>query len=528
MTYYTRGFTGTEHGLIKVEQFQALDEKVGSAFDLLVGEADLKTDTMTSAVAVVSASTSDSITYRATMPYQVLWPPRGDPDGSPVLRDQLRISLRFPVTNPGPANLELLDSNGNSLGVKPIRQVNAQPLDPGHIGQDAEALLAYADVGAGYWTIMGAARGLTGRTGPPNGTFSLATGAEGDTVFAGDLLFTATAEEGGTVTNLGPAVARFRGLYDASTAYRFLDIVRDGTRLFLHQGATATTGTGTSDTTVWVQVLQVGSDGAFYANFNTSTTAADPGAGKVAFNNATVASITRIYLDAIDADGNDLASWVDTWDNYGDASLRGQIVMRSEAGTVLVFALTAVTTRTGYRELTVSHIAGASLPASDALVSIIPLLRGQDGTDGNDGDDATVPDASVTVKGKVELATAAEAAAQTDTNKAVTPARLRNPFTAITRAATLVWNVAVRPNATVSLTGNVSALTLQNSQDGGVYTLLIKQDGTGGRTFTFPSGWKWRGGTADSIASAANAETLLTIRNIDGTIYAAPLLKGLA
>ena len=100
-----------------------------------------------------------------------------------------------------------------------------------------------------------------------------------------------------------------------------------------------------------------------------------------------------------------------------------------------------------------------------------------------------------------------------------------DPFTAITYASALTWDVETDPVATVTLTGNVSSLTVNNTEDGGVYVLKIKQDATGSRTFAFPSAWKWAGGSADAISSGSNDEDILTIRNIDGVIYAAPLLK---
>ena len=101
-------------------------------------------------------------------------------------------------------------------------------------------------------------------------------------------------------------------------------------------------------------------------------------------------------------------------------------------------------------------------------------------------------------------------------------------FASITRQASLTWNVGTHPNATLSLTGNVSSLTLSGDVDGGVYTLVITQDSTGGRTFAFPSGWEWAGGTADTIASGASAKTVVTIRRVDSTIVAAPMLKNLS
>ena len=106
------------------------------------------------------------------------------------------------------------------------------------------------------------------------------------------------------------------------------------------------------------------------------------------------------------------------------------------------------------------------------------------------------------------------------------PPQITNPFVVLPFAAALTWDVGAAPNAVITLTGDITGLTLSNDENGGVYTLLIKQDGTGGHDFPLPAGWKWSNGAVGVIESGANVETLLTIRKIGATdIYAAPLLK---
>lgn len=73
---------------------------------------------------------------------------------------------------------------------------------------------------------------------------------------------------------------------------------------------------------------------------------------------------------------------------------------------------------------------------------------------------------------------------------------------------------------TVTLTDNTT-LSFSSAKAGAAYTLIIKQDATGGRTITWPT-MKWAGGTAlTSPTSAANAIDIVTIV-YDGTdFYAA-------
>lgn len=52
------------------------------------------------------------------------------------------------------------------------------------------------------------------------------------------------------------------------------------------------------------------------------------------------------------------------------------------------------------------------------------------------------------------------------------------------------------------------------------FLLLLKQDGTGGRTVSFPAGWVWPGGSVPTVTATANAEDLFKVTVIDRTFYA--------
>jgi hypothetical protein len=61
----------------------------------------------------------------------------------------------------------------------------------------------------------------------------------------------------------------------------------------------------------------------------------------------------------------------------------------------------------------------------------------------------------------------------------------------------------------VVLTTN-TILLLGNAVPGGIYTLILQQDGTGGRSITWPSYVKWNNTAPPTINSAANSVTLIT------------------
>jgi hypothetical protein len=111
--------------------------------------------------------------------------------------------------------------------------------------------------------------------------------------------------------------------------------------------------------------------GSQYA-FDTITTMADPGVGKLRFNNAAVASVAALAFDAqSSAPGNpDISAFVATWGASTNA-VKGTIVIRKlgSPATFATFSVTgAVTNNTGWLQVPVSYVAGSgSFSASDSL-----------------------------------------------------------------------------------------------------------------------------------------------------------------
>jgi hypothetical protein len=82
----------------------------------------------------------------------------------------------------------------------------------------------------------------------------------------------------------------------------------------------------------------------------------------------------------------------------------------------------------------------------------------------------------------------------------------------------------------VTLTGNVTfTFPTTPASTACSFGLYIKQDGTGGRTVTWPtSSVKWAGGAAPSLSTAANALDILVFETIDGGTTWYGSLVGLA
>jgi len=71
----------------------------------------------------------------------------------------------------------------------------------------------------------------------------------------------------------------------------------------------------------------------------------------------------------------------------------------------------------------------------------------------------------------------------------------------------------------ITLTENVTTFTITTAflpEDGCTISLYIKQDGTGGRTFTWPSNIKWDQGITPTISSVANAVDVFVLQTLDG------------
>ena len=87
---------------------------------------------------------------------------------------------------------------------------------------------------------------------------------------------------------------------------------------------------------------------------------------------------------------------------------------------------------------------------------------------------------------------------------------------ALTDAATISWNLQTQQVAKVTLGGNRTLDAPSNMVDGFTYILRVIQDGTGSRTLAYNAVFKWPGGVAPVLSTAANAIDILTFIS-DGT-----------
>ena len=81
--------------------------------------------------------------------------------------------------------------------------------------------------------------------------------------------------------------------------------------------------------------------------------------------------------------------------------------------------------------------------------------------------------------------------------------------TTLTDQATITWDASANQVTSVTLTNNRTLAAATNQVDGGVYVLSVVQDGTGSRTLSFNSNYKFTGGSAPTLTTGANARDVI-------------------
>jgi hypothetical protein len=126
-----------------------------------------------------------------------------------------------------------------------------------------------------------------------------------------------------------------------------------------------------------------GSDAGLDMTWNSSTTDADPGAGKLSFNNGTVASVTVLYVDDVDDHAVNISGFVQSWDDVANATARGILLISKEdtPSTYAVFKVSgAVTNATGYTKVPVTHVASNGTFSDTDGITIQFSYSGVDGS----------------------------------------------------------------------------------------------------------------------------------------------------
>ena len=178
--------------------------------------------------------------------------------------------------------------------------------------------------------------------------------------------------------------------------------ISDGDAVFVtfsrtgDKGTTGDTGsTGAQGASVGVALL-----------WDTDTSDADSGAGKVFGNNGTFASISQLYIDDVDSAGTNIEAWIQSLDDSTTTSARGTITLvKTVAQTQIgVFTVTgAAVDGTGYWKIPCSHVFSnvGSLSDGDAVTAVFTRTGniGATGSTGSTGSQGPQGDAGEATNG---------------------------------------------------------------------------------------------------------------------------------
>ena len=117
--------------------------------------------------------------------------------------------------------------------------------------------------------------------------------------------------------------------------------------------------------------------------FESTTSDADPGAGKIAFNNGTLSSVSILYVDDADDASADISAYVQSWDDVTNTTAKGIVTITKEGtpSTYATFKVSgSVTDASGYTKVPVTHIVSAGSFSDDDGVGVHFSYSGNDGS----------------------------------------------------------------------------------------------------------------------------------------------------
>ena len=91
--------------------------------------------------------------------------------------------------------------------------------------------------------------------------------------------------------------------------------------------------------------------------------------------------------------------------------------------------------------------------------------------------------------------------------------------TTLTDAASISWDASANQVTSVTLTDNRTLAAPTNMVDGGVYTLMAIQDGTGSRTLSYNAVFKFSAATAPTLTTTAAAKDILVFYSDGANMY---------
>ena len=241
-----------------------------------------------------------------------------------------------------------------------------------------------------------------------------------------------------------------------------------------------------------IQGIQGDKGGGLEYSFSTNTTDSDPGQGIFKYNNATIASVTQIFIDILDDNGIDVSSFIDKWDD-STSTIKGYLFIVSNSNsvtTVNIWQVNSVTTETGYRKIGVSYISG-SLPTNNEKC-IIGFYRTGDA--GNVSGPASSTDNAIVlfngttggvIKDSGKTLPSGDVVGTTDT-QTLTNKKINPRQSSTTSTSSLTPDKANYDEYYVTaLSENITINNATSPSVGNTFVIYLTDDGTSARTISF-------------------------------------------
>jgi len=242
--------------------------------------------------------------------------------------------------------------------------------------------------------------------------------------------------------------------------------------------ATSETNAGTSETNAAASAVQADDaatiaatiPGVLAYTFNSSTGSADPGTGKMSFNNASPDLVTEVYINNVDSFATDISAYIDEW-GASNSTIKSIVLIRGIASPeeLVSFNVTNVVNSIGYRTLTVQYVTHTLNFTNLDAIQIFNDRTGEKGADGAGSGDmnaatydplnkvADAFDMDNMVEGTSLILTAAERA-NVVTNNAKLTANEANVVAALSGASITGVTLAADDKILIQDTSNGNAL----------------------------------------------------------------------
>lgn len=224
-----------------------------------------------------------------------------------------------------------------------------------------------------------------------------------------------------------------------------------------------------------------------YAADLSATADADPGAGKLRWNNAAPASATVLYINNTAADATDISATWATLAVGGFVYVQGRADGAHRANWQK-WQITSVTAASGYAKIGVSLQASAgAFAGADAIELTLQQPTPSPGVD-------------------------------------------RNISTAVASASgVLTLDLSLGDYFKTTLTENITGIVLTNVPAAGTFSLSITQHASAAKTVTFPSSWKKAGGGSFAVSTTLSArDRIIFTTDNTGASYDTDMGKGYA